>query len=71
MIIRIDPCESWIVKFHPDRISTVRKRAQEVAKSEDKWDIFINTLSLGPKGNKDGVIPIHPIRTDNGCIQMD
>ncbi|PKK55517.1 hypothetical protein RhiirC2_802196 [Rhizophagus irregularis] len=35
---------------------TVRKRAQEVAKSEDKWDIFINTLSLGPKGNKDGVI---------------
>ncbi|PKB98058.1 hypothetical protein RhiirA5_432019 [Rhizophagus irregularis] len=32
------------------------KKAQEVAKSEDKWDIFINTLSLGPKGNKDGVI---------------
>ncbi|UZO01008.1 uncharacterized protein OCT59_012117 [Rhizophagus irregularis] len=33
-----------------------RKRAQEVAKSEDKWDIFINTLDLGPKGSKDGVI---------------
>ncbi|RIA85579.1 hypothetical protein C1645_830583, partial [Glomus cerebriforme] len=30
--------------------------AQEVTKSEDKWNIFINTLSLGPKGNKDGVI---------------
>ncbi|RGB21929.1 hypothetical protein C1646_776976 [Rhizophagus diaphanus] len=32
------------------------KRAQEVAKSEDKWDIFINTLDLGPKGSKNGVI---------------
>ncbi|GBC15889.2 hypothetical protein GLOIN_2v1477332 [Rhizophagus irregularis DAOM 181602=DAOM 197198] len=39
-----------------NKIYSVRKKAQEVAKSEDKWDIFINTLSLGPKGNKDGVI---------------
>ncbi|UZO04568.1 uncharacterized protein OCT59_024945 [Rhizophagus irregularis] len=37
-------------------IYSVRKRAQEVTKSEDKWDIFINTLDLGPKGSKDGVI---------------
>ncbi|CAB4392460.1 unnamed protein product [Rhizophagus irregularis] len=37
-------------------IYSVRKRAQEVAKSEDKWDIFINTLDLEPKGSKDGVI---------------
>ena len=39
-----------------NKIYSVRKRAQEVAESEDKWDIFINTLSLGPKGSKDGVI---------------
>ncbi|UZO09017.1 uncharacterized protein OCT59_029257 [Rhizophagus irregularis] len=39
-----------------NKIYSVRKRAQEVAKSEDKWDIFINTLSLGPKGNKDGYL---------------
>jgi hypothetical protein len=39
-----------------NKIYSVRKRAQEVAKSEDKWDIFINTLSLGPKGSKNGVI---------------
>ncbi|GES93707.1 hypothetical protein GLOIN_2v1846791 [Rhizophagus clarus] len=45
--------------FMPDQgnmIYSVRKRAQEVAKSEDKWNIFINTLDLGSKGSKDGVI---------------
>ncbi|RIA86587.1 hypothetical protein C1645_829049 [Glomus cerebriforme] len=36
-----------------NKIYSVWKRAQEVTKSEDKWDIFINTLSLGPKENKD------------------
>ncbi|GBB85893.1 hypothetical protein RclHR1_12330014 [Rhizophagus clarus] len=45
-----------LVPDQRNKIYFVRKRAQEVAKSEDKWDIFINTLSLGPKGNKDGVI---------------
>jgi hypothetical protein len=45
-----------LVPDQRNKIYSVRKRAQEVAKSEDKWDIFINTLSLGPKGSKDGVI---------------
>jgi hypothetical protein len=45
-----------LVPDQRNKIYSVRKRAQEVAKSEDKWDIFVNTLSLGPKGNKDGVI---------------
>ncbi|GBB95957.1 hypothetical protein RclHR1_02650028 [Rhizophagus clarus] len=45
-----------LVPDQRNKIYSVRKRAQEVAKSRDKWDIFINTLSLGPKGNKDGVI---------------
>ncbi|CAB5371150.1 unnamed protein product [Rhizophagus irregularis] len=45
-----------LVPDQKNKIYSVRKRAQEVAKSEDKWDIFINTLSLRPKGNKDGVI---------------
>ncbi|CAG8773232.1 10427_t:CDS:10, partial [Dentiscutata erythropus] len=45
-----------LVPDQRNKIYSVRKRAQEVAKSGDKWDIFINTLSLGPKGNKDGVI---------------
>ncbi|GBC18655.2 hypothetical protein GLOIN_2v1477332 [Rhizophagus irregularis DAOM 181602=DAOM 197198] len=45
-----------LVPDQRNKIYSVRKRAQEVAKSEDKWDIFINTLSLGLKGNKDGVI---------------
>jgi len=45
-----------LVPDQRNKIYSVRKRVQEVAKSEDKWDIFINTLSLGPKGNKDGVI---------------
>jgi hypothetical protein len=30
-----------------NKIYSVKKRAQKVAKSEDKWNIFINTLSLG------------------------
>ena len=45
-----------LVPDQRNKIYSVRKRAQEVAKSEDKWDIFINTLDLGPKGSKDGVI---------------
>ncbi|GBC19218.2 hypothetical protein GLOIN_2v1480631 [Rhizophagus irregularis DAOM 181602=DAOM 197198] len=45
-----------LVPDQRNMIYSVRKRAQEVTKSEDKWDIFINTLDLGPKGNKDGVI---------------
>ncbi|CAB4384187.1 unnamed protein product [Rhizophagus irregularis] len=45
-----------LVPDQRNMIYSVRKRAQEVAKSEDKWDIFINTLDLGPKGSKDGVI---------------
>ncbi|PKB96808.1 hypothetical protein RhiirA5_434214 [Rhizophagus irregularis] len=45
-----------LVPDQRNMIYSVRKRAQEVTKSEDKWDIFINTLDLGPKGSKDGVI---------------
>ncbi|PKY58734.1 hypothetical protein RhiirA4_513394 [Rhizophagus irregularis] len=45
-----------LVPDQRNMIYSVRKRAQEVAKSEDKWDIFINTLDLEPKGSKDGVI---------------
>jgi hypothetical protein len=35
---------------------TIKERAQHCAKTDDKWDVFIHSMDLGPKNNDENEI---------------